>query len=173
LRSKTSLVPLEEYLTTDYSPDCDFVDGHVEERNLGESAHSSLQGQLIAYLIIRSMQWGIWVWPEQRVQTRATRFRVPDICVALSRPNEAIFRTAPFLCIAIMSSEDRISRMEVRIQEYLDMGVRFVWLIDPIKHAAWNYSALSKRPVTDGMLQTTSLDIEVALSELFAAAERK
>jgi hypothetical protein len=30
-----ALLSLEEYLRTSYHPDCDFVDGHLEERNLG------------------------------------------------------------------------------------------------------------------------------------------
>jgi hypothetical protein len=28
-------VSLEEYLSTDYEPDCDYVDGVLEERNVG------------------------------------------------------------------------------------------------------------------------------------------
>jgi len=31
-----SLVSLEEYLSTSYDPDCDYVDGAVLERNVGE-----------------------------------------------------------------------------------------------------------------------------------------
>jgi len=30
-------ISLEEYLSTSYSPDCDFVDGQIEERNVGEN----------------------------------------------------------------------------------------------------------------------------------------
>ncbi len=31
-----TLISLEEYLHTTYRPDCDFLEGVVEERNLGE-----------------------------------------------------------------------------------------------------------------------------------------
>jgi hypothetical protein len=34
---------LEEYLHTSYRPDCDFVDGQIEERNVGERERSVLQ----------------------------------------------------------------------------------------------------------------------------------
>jgi len=78
------------------------------------------------------------------VQTRATRFRIADICVTLGTPNGQIFRTAPFHCIEIMSSKDRIGRMELRIQEYLNMGVPFVWLVNPFKHTAWTYGCRQK-----------------------------
>ena len=33
---------MEEYLATSYRPDCDYVDGEIEERNLGEKEHSIL-----------------------------------------------------------------------------------------------------------------------------------
>jgi hypothetical protein len=45
-----TIIPVSEYLTTEYSPDCDYVDGEVQERNLGEQDHSDLQTQF-AYLL--------------------------------------------------------------------------------------------------------------------------
>ncbi len=43
------IVSVEEYLRTSYRPDRDFVDGIVEERNLGEYEHSRLQGKLSGF----------------------------------------------------------------------------------------------------------------------------
>ena len=37
------LVTVGEYLRTVYEPDCDYVDGRVEERNVGEFDHGLLQ----------------------------------------------------------------------------------------------------------------------------------
>ena len=34
--SARTLISVEDYLATAYEPDCDFVDGHIEERNVGE-----------------------------------------------------------------------------------------------------------------------------------------
>jgi hypothetical protein len=34
--STKTLVSVEEYFATSYRPDCDYVDGVIEERNLGE-----------------------------------------------------------------------------------------------------------------------------------------
>ncbi|MDQ2900618.1 MAG: Uma2 family endonuclease [Acidobacteriota bacterium] len=167
----TAAVSIEEYLSTAYSPDCDFVDDHIEEHTLGERPHNELQREFITYLNTHRKRWGIRVFPEQRVQTRPTRFRVPDVCVTLGKTEELIFRTAPFLCIEILSSEDRMTRVEKRLQEYLDMGVRFVWLENPFNHDAWIYSATGKQQVTDGILRTAAPDILVPLDELFAKAE--
>jgi len=90
-----TLVSLEEYLSTSYRPDCDYVDGVVLERNLGEKDHSKLQGALLGYLYRRRKEWGIHVFPEQQVQVGRTRFRVPDLCiVAGAEPDEQIFTRA-------------------------------------------------------------------------------
>jgi hypothetical protein len=76
-----TLVPLSEYLNTSYRPDCDYLDGELLERNVGEWDHSRLQMLLSRYLSNREKQWDIVVVPEQRVQVKATRFRVPDVLV--------------------------------------------------------------------------------------------
>lgn len=41
-----TVIPVSEYLRTSYSPDCDYVDGEVQERNTGETDHGELQGEL-------------------------------------------------------------------------------------------------------------------------------
>ncbi len=40
---ENQFVSVEEYLRTSYGPDCEYVDGRIEERNLGELEHSILQ----------------------------------------------------------------------------------------------------------------------------------
>jgi hypothetical protein len=45
----STLISLAEYLSTSYRPDCDFVDGEVRERNVGESEHSILQAAITAW----------------------------------------------------------------------------------------------------------------------------
>jgi hypothetical protein len=42
-------ISVQEYLKTVYRPDCDYVDGVVEERNLGERDHSWIQGRLVTF----------------------------------------------------------------------------------------------------------------------------
>ena len=53
-----TLVPVEEYLRTTYEPDCDYVDGEVLERNLGERDHSKLQSELVFYFRITRQEVG-------------------------------------------------------------------------------------------------------------------
>lgn len=97
-----TLIPVEDYLGTSYRPDREYVDGYVLERNLGERDHSSLQMAISGHLYARRHKLGIHVFPEQRVQVKATRFRVPDICVVTGpNPQEQVFTAPPFLCIEI------------------------------------------------------------------------
>jgi hypothetical protein len=41
----TTLVSLEEYLSSVYEPECDYVDGEIEDRNVGEKDHSSFSSK--------------------------------------------------------------------------------------------------------------------------------
>ena len=92
----TTAATIQEYLTSVYESDCDYVDGEVQERNTGTFDHSRLQGAVFAYFYNRRKEWGITVVPEQRVQVSPTRFRVPDVCVTLGK----LFRIEPFVGLA-------------------------------------------------------------------------
>jgi len=167
-----TLVPIEEYLRTSYRPDRDYVDGEVVERNLGEHDHSDLQTEFAHYFRTRRRQWKMHTVVEQRVQVSATRFRIPDVCVIpAGGPHPAIYRDPPFICIEILSKDDRLSRVQERIDDYLKFGVRYVWLIDPVKRRAWVYTAAARSEVKDGILRTENPTIEVSLAEVYAGLE--
>ena len=163
-----TLVSVEEYLNTSYSPDCEYVEGKILERNLGEQDHSRQQTLLTGYLLNREKEWGIHVFTEQRVQVKKDRFRVPDICVvAGGRPSEQIFTRPPFLCIEILSKEDRMTDVLVKVEEYLAFGVRYVWILDPRTRRAQIYDPGGVHEVKDGMLWTLEPEILVPLDRLF------
>jgi hypothetical protein len=66
---------LEEYLRTSYRPDCEFVDGEIEEKNLGELEHSILQAALSAWFFNHRTEWRIVVMSEQRTRASGNRVR--------------------------------------------------------------------------------------------------
>lgn len=164
--SISTALPLSEYLATSYRPDCEYLDGELLERNVGEWDHSRLQALLTGYLLTREKELGILVVPEQRVQVRPTRFRVPDITVLLGHPDGPILRKPPFLCIELLSPSDRMQEMQERIDDYIGFGVRYVWLIHPSTRRAFVYTAEGVREVKDGILCTSDPQIRVPLSEL-------
>jgi Uma2 family endonuclease len=163
-----TLISAEEYLRTSYRPDCDYVDGEVLERNVGEKSHAKLQKAVLLYLSAREKELGIWAIQEQRVQVTAKRFRIPDICVTLGEPNEEILRQPPFICIEILSPEDRWPRIQQRIDDYLAMGVPYVWVLDPATKTAYSTTPTERtQQVTSGVLKTQNPSVEVPLSGIF------
>jgi Uma2 family endonuclease len=133
-----SLVPVSEYLNTSYRPDCDYVDGELRERNLGEFEHSSTQRNIIMWLVVNYPGVAERVLPEQRVQVRADRYRIPDVCITnVAAPAERITKTPPALCIEILSREDRMSDILDRIDDYFQMGVPVCWIVDPFRQRGW------------------------------------
>jgi Uma2 family endonuclease len=162
-----TLIPVEVYLTSVYRPDCDYVDGEVLERNLGEREHSYIQAALVSYFFSRRKALNIEVYPEQRVQVRTNRFRIPDVCVVLGGTKEKIFITPPFLCVEILSPEDRMSRVWERIHDYFQMGVPNVWVIDPETRVAHIASATGDLHRVTDALRTADPVLEVPLVEIF------
>jgi Uma2 family endonuclease len=162
-----TLISVEEYLRTSYRPDCDYVDGEVLERNIGEKSHAKLQKAILLYLSAREQELGIWVIQEQRVQVSAKRFCIPDVCVTLGEPNEEILRQPPFICIEILSPEDRWPRIQQRIDDYLAMGVPYVWVLDPAAKTAYSVTRTAGTNQVTDVLKTLNPSVELPLNEIF------
>ncbi len=150
-----TLVPVEEYLRTTYRPDCDYVDGRVLERNLGERDHSNVQGELFHYFRTRRRVCHAFAFIEQRVQVSAKRFRIPDVCVVLGpQPTDQILHQPPFICIEVLSKDDTLESMQAKIDDYLGFGVAYVWVINPRNRRAWVYTREAIAEAKDGILKT-------------------
>ncbi len=123
---------VREYLSTDWSPDREFVDGRIEERNVGEKEHSQIQGYLTFLFMLKRAEWGVQVFPELRTQIAARNFRVPDVLVLRAgEPFERYLTRPPLIAVEILSSEDRLSNMEKKATEYHRFGIPHIWIIDP------------------------------------------
>ncbi len=159
-------IPVSEYLNTTYRPDRDYVDGELKERNLGEKPHGLLQGILYSLFQNNRREWGLLPIPEQRVQTSATHFRVPDLCVIRPVTGENIVRSAPVLCVEVLSKDDSLESIRDRVDDYLRMGVRTVWVMDPVQHLA--YLALAQGfEELRGVITVADTPVRVDLDEVF------
>lgn len=168
----TVTVPLSEYLETTYRPDCDWVEGEVRERNMGEQPHSAVQQFLSIVLGAKARRWGIRVLPEQRVQTSAEHYRVADVCVVRRGVGfEPIVRTPPLLCVEILSRDDRMSEIQERVDDYLAMGVGTVWVVDPRRRRAYVSVREGSSERAQEMLTVEGTEIEVSVAEMFAELE--
>lgn len=155
-------VPIQEYLRTTYRPDVDYVDGELVERNVGEFDHSSTQTELAVRLHAQIPAGRRRVLTEQRVQVRATRYRIPDVCVlAENAPREAVVGTPPELCVEILSKDDRMSDILERVRDYFDMGVPVCWIIDPVASSAWTATPGRLTEATDGVLRAGTLEVRL------------
>ena len=160
-------VSLEEYLNTSYEPDCDYVDGVLEERNVGKRKHSRTQGRLAAWLVAREQQYGYQTVVEQRVKVAHARVRIPDICLLAANDDHEVTQNPPLLCIEVLSPEDRWSRVEVRLRDYLAFGVPTVWVIDPYSSRAWMGTQQPEMAeAKDGILRSANLNLELRISDI-------
>jgi Uma2 family endonuclease len=131
-------IRLSEYLGTSYRPDRDYVDGELQQRNLGEREHALLQ--LILGSIFRNNRhvWDITAMTELRSQVSPTRFRVPDICVLRAdAPREQVVTHPPLLVIEILSKHDTLRAMRERVDDYVVFGIQHIWLVDPGQRRAY------------------------------------
>ena len=162
-------IPVSEYLHSIYHPDCDYVDGELRERNLGEQTHGLVQKMIASIFTANRKAWGLRAITEQRVQVSPTRFRIPDVCaVPSSDPIQPILQTPPLLCVEVLSPEDRLQRIVVRAQEFQRMGVLHIWIIDPETREAWTMdTAGGAVPMTEEAFVLPGTPVRVALPEIF------
>jgi Uma2 family endonuclease len=165
-------ISVEEYLSTVYEHDCEYVDGVIEERDLGEFEHAFLQAILIGIFLKNREEWRILPLPEQRVQTQRDHFRVPDVTILrVGAPREQIITHPPLLVIEIQSPEDTL-RTVAKAAEYLAFGIEHVWVIDPAARVAYRGTADGLELVRTGELTIPESPIRIVLADLLAELDR-
>jgi Uma2 family endonuclease len=164
---------VREYLRTSWSPDRELVDGRIEERNLGEKEHSIIQRYLTFLFMLKRAEWAVEVFPELRTQTRATRFRVPDVLVTRAGDDfERYITRPPLIAVEILSPEDSLTAMAAKSAEYRQFGIENIWIIDPERRMAWLYTETGLEEVRTGKLDVPGTPIQIVLSEMFAELDR-
>lgn len=167
-----ALMTIEQYLHTSYSPDVDFVDGHIEERALGEFDHGHLQGLFFNWFLQRMVTTGLVPCNELRIRVSPYRVRICDVAaVARSSKREQVAVTPPVVCIEILSPEDRLPRAEIVLSDYRAMGVPNIWLIDPVRRAAYIFNQDGLYHAHDNILQIAGTEHSVDVNTLFAALD--
>ncbi len=138
----TTLVSVEEYLRTSYEPDAEYVDGVIEERPVGENRHSAWQIALAVYFGSRAKDWGIRVRSELRTKTSERRYRIPDIAILdADAPPDPVAIVPPLAAFEILSPEDRMPRLLIRLADFEKMGVAFLYVIDPADNSFRRHQA--------------------------------
>jgi Uma2 family endonuclease len=57
--------------------------------------------------------------------------------------------------------------MQYKVADYLEFGVRYVWILDPLSKQVATYTESKVHVLTTGVLRTENPAIEIPLSEIF------
>jgi Uma2 family endonuclease len=158
-----ALVPIEEYLSTSWDPDREYLAGRLIERNVGELDHSYLQSLLLKLLDRR----GLLAFVELRVQVRADRFRIPDVLAVRQMPSGRFLRRPPYIVVEVLSPDDRSRDLDDKIDDYLAFGVENIWVIDPGRFRLTVWTRDGGRICRDAV-ETSDGEFSIPLSEIFA-----
>jgi len=141
MATAVSQVSVQDYLKMTSDPDCEFVEGVVEERTVGEYDHATWQTIIAGFFTFNKPDWGVRARSELRVQVAPNRFRVPDVTI-LSReaPREQIITHPPLAVFEILSPEDSMTRMLEKLADYESMGIKAIWVIEPKKPSYFQFS---------------------------------
>ena len=166
-------ISVEEYLSTFYEHDCEYVDGKIEDRDLGEFEHAYVQGLLVTLFNNHRDDWGVYALPEQRVQTQKTHFRVPDVTTLREgTPRESILTRPPLLVIEVQSPDIPLRKTAEKSTKYLSFGIEHVWVVDPYARVAYQGTEKGLELVRSGELSIPGTPIRVAVQDLFAQLDR-
>ncbi len=161
--STSVLVSLEEYLSTSYQPDCEYVGGVLVERSVGEYTHSLVQGLINAYFDrLRARHGPLWrAFPEQRMRTRRgdddqRRYRVPDVQVlAAGHKRTPVLLEPPLIAIEILSPDDELAKTAAKCAEYVQLGTPHVWIVDPYERRVYRVTQQGLEEASDRDLNFT------------------
>lgn len=166
-------VSVDEYLSMVFEHDCEYVDGVIEERDLGEFEHAYVQGLLIGLFLKNRAEWGVYPLPEQRVQTQKTHFRIPDVTVMREGAlRERILTHPPFMVLEVQSPDQPMRRTAEKAIEYLAFGIEHVWIVDPYARVGYRGTTQGVELMRTGELSVPGSPIRIVLEELFSELDR-
>ena len=160
------LVSVEEYLSTSYDPDMEFVDGALVERNMGDWLHSLVQSNFL--FALRRKYPHLQVVVELRSKTASTRYRIPDVTVLLAPPQTDYLLDAAFLVVEVLSKRDVMTVVFAKLKEYHAKGVPNIWLIDPRAQLMWAYRPPALIEIEGEAIATADGSVELTRGEIFA-----
>jgi len=161
------LISVEEYLSTHYDPDVEFVDGVLVERHMGDWLHSLVQSNVL--FALRTKYPRLKVVPELRSSVTNTRYRLPDVCVLLAAPQSKYLLDSAFIVIEVLSEGDVMSAVIEKLKEYASKGVENIWLIDPRLQLVYSYRPPTLVEIEGESILTVDGSVELSRSEIFAA----
>ncbi len=116
-----------EYLASDFKIDPDFVNGHLEERFVGDIEHANWQRALLLWFHANT---NLLAASEIHVRFPDGNYRIPDVAVFLKPPQGAYVTEPPLAVIEILSPSDTFRRLKERMRDYERMGVKNLLVVE-------------------------------------------
>jgi Uma2 family endonuclease len=161
-----SAISAEQYLRTSF-PDLDkeYRDGEIVERSWPDYFHAKTEGLLVAFFAALRKRLPVFTCPELRLRVRQGLYLIPDVSVFHGpEPQMRVPDTPPLVAIEVLSSDDRLTKVREKLEEYRAWGVPHVWLVDPYTKRMYTCDAgLNEVPT----LRIPELGIEVTPADIF------
>jgi len=144
------LITGEELMAMGDIGPCELIDGRIVRMNPTGNVHAYLESSLVFALtsFVRQHRLGRVLVGEVGVYTRRgpDRVRGADIAfVSTERlagiASKGYLTVAPDLIVEIISPTDRWQDVRQKLEEYFDIGVQRVWIVEPDKRTVLVYSA--------------------------------
>lgn len=167
------MVSVDEYLNSSYRPDCELIDGRLEEKPMPTRLHSYVQVLIGQWFQNHKRDWGTLAMSEARTRVREDRFRLPDVSVVLIgvKMIDAPMEEPPLIAIEIMSREDTFASLRDRASDLSRMGAEYIWLLDPAAQKAYAFDGEDWR--TSTMLQVAESPIHLDLHWLWTEVQEQ
>ncbi len=160
-----TLISVDEYLATSYSPDKEYVDGVLVERIVGDWLHSLIQSNLI--FAFRNKYPTLKVVGELRSKVTPTRYRLPDVSVLLNAPSGRVHVDPALIAIEILSEDDTFNRLIEKLKEYEAIGTANIWVFEPVGRLMFVFQDNALREITGDSIATTDGRFALTREEIF------
>lgn len=129
----------------------ELVDGEIRRLSPAGSRHGQICARLITALdsFARSRSFGDVFDSSTGFRLMRGNVRAPDVSFVAGgrfpegRPPEGYSPVCPDLAVEVLSPDDRPGYVLEKIGEYLEAGVRLVWVIDPRRQTAAVHRSLT------------------------------
>lgn len=157
-------IPIDEYLRSHYEPECELIEGELEQKPMGTIEHMNVERALI--LALNNYEHLGRPLPELSIRISQNTVLIPDFAfVRHPVPTSGILELPPLLCVEVLSPSDRFSATLAKMERYRAFGVDHCWIIDPLQKTAWVVSP-DGRPYEQRETLRAG-ELEIPLSALF------
>jgi Uma2 family endonuclease len=77
-------------------------------------------------------------------------------------PIEQVPTRAPLAILEVLSPEDRVSRYQQRLNDYRQMGVKNIWVIDPESQRGFDCSTGSWIEIQSFAIENSPISVDLA-----------